>query len=252
VFHFYNAALFVVPLLVAGAFLSNKKYGVITGVLFGLAMIKPQLAVLFFIPLLVNKKYISIGIGILLVIIPLGIASLILKTNPVELVKQTQEMAFQNMANSNAYEANSYYIGFFDAFTHLGVKPQILTLIQTLLFGSIALILCWFYRKAPIPVLFAIPAVFSQCWTYSAAQNYVILAFLILAIVYTLTKDGVPKRAKYILWFILFFCFLPFPEIFRVKFSPILLPLIIRSVWLTGLGLVLYYHREYIAVKKLL
>ncbi|MDR0763382.1 MAG: DUF2029 domain-containing protein [Bacteroidales bacterium] len=234
---YLNPSLFVIPLLILSSLYSGDKNWFLTGTLLGLAMLKPQITALFFIPFLVRGQWKSITTGVMWIIIPLLVASVVYCENPIKLILDYMQGTTEKAEAVN----NDIYYGFFDPLQRcFGVAPGIVTLLQVIVFGVTTLLLCYRYRNASNMVLFSIPAVFSTCWMYTVSTNLTVLALLIMAVMSLLHQN--PKRPhimKTVLIAGIIFMLMPIPELIRRFYSPVLFPLVQHSIYIVLLVIVL-------------
>jgi hypothetical protein len=238
---YMNPSLFVVPLLVLSSLYASDKNWFLTGTLLGLAMLKPQMAALFFIPFLVKGQWKSIITGVMWVVIPLLVASIVYFENPIKLVADYVQ---GTMGEAEA-TTNDIYFGFFDPLQRcFGVATSIVNLLQIIVFGIITLFLCYRYRNASNVILFSIPAVFSTCWMYTVSTNLPVLALLIMAIMFVLHKNlKIPHATRILLIAGIVFMLMPIPELIRKFYSPVLFPLVQHSVYIILLATVLKHDK---------
>ncbi|MDR0620214.1 MAG: DUF2029 domain-containing protein [Bacteroidales bacterium] len=242
---FINASLFVTPLIILGVLYNGKKNEIITGLLLGLAMLKPQTAALFFIPLLFQKKWKSIITGVLCVLVPWFCAALVYEINFVQLFLDHQAANLKISELYNQLNPNTLYWGFLDYFIQTEIiSSNIGTMVQVIIFTAVTAILSYKYRNASNAVLFSIPAVFSTCWMYCVSTNLPVLALLIMAIVLLLFREKrLPLITKILLMAGIVFLIMPIPELIRKIYSPIFLPLLQRSIYIVLLAIVLKYEK---------
>jgi hypothetical protein len=251
-FTFLNPSFFVIPLIVLGVLYgaplpvkSNRNnswmhcgcHEIISGCLLGIALMKPQMAALFFIPFLIRKQIIPLVIGTLWVIVPWLFMSWLYGENPF-----TYLSYYLSPALHIGIKINNY-MGLLDPLIKSCENPSIAHLIQVAFFAMLATFLCWRFRKAQNIVIFAIPAVFSTLWTYSTATNLPVLAILIIAACMSFFKSE-NKIEKVVLFGGVVFMLLPIAEVFRPHYSPVILPIVQRVVYLTILTTVLIIEKR--------
>jgi hypothetical protein len=257
----------VVGLLLIACLLDDKKYGIIVGVLLGFAMIKPQLAILFFLPHLARKNYKVIIAGVITVVVPYLINAAMFGYNPItQLLDYYEISAVTQVANGHAY------FGFFDPLTKwFGVDPLVLSPIQMFICFIVCLILCIKFRNAPNYLLFSIPAVISTLWTYSNEVNLPVLALLIIAIILEIfknttsvvmrrqvvpaaadtatTKNAITAKIIFLLFALLIIA-APFSSSLRLYHFPILAPFIQRATFIIALWVVLKNYSISLSAKS--
>jgi hypothetical protein len=251
-FTFLNPSFFVIPLIVLGVLYgaplpvkSNQNdswmrcncHEIISGCLLGIALMKPQMAALFFIPFLIRKQIIPLVIGTLWMIVPWLFISWLYGENPFTYLSH-----YLSPALHRGMQINNY-MGPLDPLIKSCENPSTVHLIQVVFFAMLATFLCWRFRKAQNIVIFAIPAVFSTLWTYSTATNFPVLAILIIAACMSFFKSE-NKIEKAVLFGGVVFMLLPIAEVFRRNYSPIILPIVQRVAYLTVLTTVLIIEKR--------
>jgi hypothetical protein len=241
---FMNPSFFVIPLIVIAALYDGNKNALLVGTLFGIAMLKPQMAMLFFIPLLVNKQFKAISVGVLWVIIPWLAASFIYGENPLLLLLSHFTQSLDVGLDPNY---NRWYMGLFDPLVRAGLSPSLVNNASMLFFMIATFVLCLYCKKRNVPdvVVYSVPAVFTLCWTYSTSTNIPVLALLIMAIIFTIAIRKMQSSfVKYVLIAGVIFLLLPVPEFIRYKYSPMLFPLMYRIILFTLLFIVIKYNSK--------
>jgi hypothetical protein len=238
---FLNPSLFVIPLIVLGALYGAPhkpdKYNIISGCLLGIALIKPQMTALFLIPFLVRRQIAPLIIGALWVIAPWFFASWRYGENPLTLLADHLSTTFPIGFKANVY------MGILNPLLRICENPAMINLMQMACFTLLVTFLCWRFRKAQNIVVFAIPAVASTLWTYSTATNIPVLAILIIAAgMVFLKSENKMEKAGLVLG--VAFLLLPIAEVFRANYSPVILPIVQRGVYVALLTLMLMIEKR--------
>ncbi|MDR1739231.1 MAG: DUF2029 domain-containing protein [Bacteroidales bacterium] len=228
----------IVGLLLIACLLDDKRHWIIIGVLLGCAMVKPQLAIMFFLPHLARRNYKIIAVSIFVVVVPWLVNSIMFSHNPITLLLDYYKISAETqVANGHAY------FGLFDPLSKwFNINPLIISPFQMALCFIICTILCYKFKQAPNYLLFSIPAVFSTFWTYSNEVNLPVLALLIISIIFYLAEKDFSLKS----FDAIFLCFAiivlaaPFSSSLRLYHFPVLAPLFQRFVFLIALGIVLY------------
>ncbi len=232
-----NVGGHVVGLLLIACLLDDKKHWFIIGVLLGFAMIKPQLAIMFFLPHLFRKNYKIIAVSIIIVVVPWLANAIMFSHNPITLLLDYYKISAETqVANGHAY------FGLLDPLSKwFGINPLVISPFQMAFCFIVCGMLCYKFRQTHNYLLFSIPAVFSTFWTYSNEVNLPVLALLIISIIFYLAeKDfSIKKLDTIFLCFAIIVMAAPFTSSFRLYHFPVLAPLFQRCVFLIALGIVL-------------
>lgn len=183
---FGNQSGIICCLIVLSLFLLED-HPIFTGVLLAFAMCKPQIAAVFFLPLLVKRKFSTIATSVVIVLAGWAASVRMTNTRPLEMLLQ---MLNQGLGYTSSYY--SYY-GIFNILLGFGVPSNVVLLLDVLfacvVFGLLARVLfregldddwlCWF----------ALMSVLSTCWFYKQSHDYVILMLACMAV---FTLDRVP------------------------------------------------------------
>jgi hypothetical protein len=227
----------VFALLIICALIDNRKYPLIAGVCLGLAMIKPQAAVLFFIPFLVRGNLKTLVTAGLIVVVPWLINAWIFSTNPIRQLLDYYETGSQIIYNDNIFN-----LGLLNPLKYVGVSAQTVNQISMLVGLCITSILCYRFKKAPSYILFSICAVISLLWSYVNVVTFLILSLLIVSIILTLVSR---EKQKYIIFLLFSFLIIISPfNSYIVEYSRVLWPTIQYLTLIMVLSIVLTNHKN--------
>lgn len=173
-----------------------EEHEVLAGFIMLFAMIKPQIAIPFFVIFLFYKKWKLISVSVTGVFTAWEISAAWTHTNPVE-----QLMGMVNFAET--MEEGYHVVGILDALRHLGMASQV-ALILSMLTGLIILgiVSYWVSKKVHyerIFILYSIPAIVSIMWCYKTECDYMILILAALAVFELWTQDISWKMAAWLL-----------------------------------------------------
>ena len=166
-----NLMVPVIAALVGMLWCLDRKYDVLAGLCWALASVKPQAVILFVIPLLWRRKFVTClvaaGTCLLLSIPP----AVLCKTSIVTLILQTPA------ANTFGF----YGCGTFPYFICTG-PGDIYGIAMGLIIGIVVcVVMTWLIRKEPDWVVFVAPtAVCSMCWTYVQVYSHALGWFFVL------------------------------------------------------------------------
>ena len=198
---------FFILLLVYTNFYQSRP--VIGGFLLGLAMMKPQTMMPFFVPLIIKRRILLVSISVATVIIAFLLACHVLSTSPIELFKDFSEQGKSATVLSNVY---------------CGVIPSIMSFITEkkaidflqisfVLFLIATFIICWKYRYVERDYAYIISAAISTIWTYSFSYNstgiYILWAIPIIIDFFSREKISLFRLFLYILTLSIMVVYIP-------------------------------------------
>lgn len=144
-----NHAFVVNACLIIFITLDHDKNFLLSGLVLALAMLKPQVSFLFFIPLLLKKQWKPILTAAVIVVAASLGAAFLVRENPIGMLTQ---MYAQGIDYKDAGQSAIYY-GLFDFLTVFNVSPQIFMPPQMLLGIIATFFLCNRYKNSPSIVL---------------------------------------------------------------------------------------------------
>ena len=148
---------------------------ILIGIGMAIAMLKPQIALLFFIPLLYGKRFRSIILSACIVIASwLGTACLT-SASPIGILLDQ----FHVGASLNETSLYTYY-GLLTPLSSHGVSTTAILLLQACIFVPLAFYLGWKFRHAPLDQQFALIAFLTALWCYHHNMDLPILGFVVL------------------------------------------------------------------------
>jgi len=222
----------------------TAKYELLIAFLMVIAMLKPQVALLFYIPLLIRKYYKSIFIsGSILLASWLGV-SVIVNVSPLTILLEQFQVGV-DLKYTSVY----VYYGILDFLTDFGISTNLTMLIEIAIFVPVVFILCYRFRKASTWVLFSIPALFMLFWCYHHNTEVQIVGILMVCISYLLfTESKLTKPEQSYCIFLLLFNLIPVSYIYY-EISPFI-PFLQRIIYLAGLILILKYSDSLRSLKS--
>jgi hypothetical protein len=226
----------IAGLLLIACLLDDKKYGILIGILLAIAMCKPQIALLFFLPHLARKNYKIIITSIVVVVVPWLVNAIMFSQNPI-----TMLLDYYNLGAETQVRNGHAYFGLFAPLSQqFGMDILIINSAQMIVCFIICGILCYKFRKAPKYIQFSIPAVFSTFWTYCNEVNMSVLALLIISIIFVLAETDKKLTVQSIfLIFAIIVLAAPFSSSLRLYHFPILAPFIQRATFIIALLVIL-------------
>ena len=199
--HLANNGMFTCLCIIAVYYLlqTDSSFGkdILIGLFMSIAMLKPQTALLFFIPLLFNKKYKSIVISIIVVLGTWLTASVLTDASPISLLTD------QFNVGSSLNETSEYvYYGLLDSLVNIGVNTTYILIIQFAVFVPLAFVLGYKFRNKSYLFQFAVMAIISSIWCYNHNVDLPVLGFVALYYAYTVLDSN--KENTYLIIFVLF------------------------------------------------
>ncbi len=222
----------------------TTKNEILIALLMVIAMLKPQIALLFYIPLLIQKYYKSILIsGSILLASWLGVSAIVNVSPLTILLEQFQ------VGVDLKYISVYVYYGILDFLTSFGISTNLIMLIQAAIFIPIVFILCYRFRQSSSWVIFSIPALFMLFWCYHHNTEVQIVGILMVCISYLLfTETKLTKPEQLYCVFLLLFNLIPISYLYY-EISP-LIPFLQRMFYFAGLILILKYSDSFSSLKS--
>lgn len=222
-----NGALFALFLVISVYIVDDYEY--ISGVLLAFAMIKPQIAALFYISFFLKRKYKVILVSIVILCLSWGIYLILMGGNPIiqmiDILKQ-----------SEGRNANFIWFGIFDPITKMG-KSGTIAIVYSMIFGiALVTLLSLGILKSTFSgdtlLYYSIPAVMSTIWCYKSTSDLVILVLPNIMLLYIIIKYDVGFG---------FWCLLNSAlVVFNVKIFSGIIRRIIHYDWLFGVNMDAY------------
>lgn len=168
-----NNGMVAALLLIIAIFIYDS-HPIIAGGVLTLAMVKPQLTAVFYVVLLIKRKFVPIAVSAVLGGVSMVIVSMLTGVSPLILIKQTTDASGV---------LSDTYIGFFDMLRYYGL-PLDLTLYLDILLGVCFLCACtyiMFMQKVEEPLIcFTVPAVMQSFWFYKQSHDNIIICVLMM------------------------------------------------------------------------
>lgn len=189
---FGNQSGIVCCLIILSLFLLED-HEPLAGVLLAVAMCKPQIAAVFFLPLLVKRKWKAIFTAAAIVLAGWAAAVWLTHTGPLEMLLQ---MLTQGLGYTNSYYS---YFGLFNILLQFGVSSRVVLVLDILLgLGLFALLARIMFREGldgDWLAWYALISVISTCWFYKQSHDYVILSLACIVIFCCLRRVPLPLYA---------------------------------------------------------
>ncbi len=216
-------------LLILTFWLIQKNKNIWAGLIFGIAMIKPNISAFYFLILIIQRRYqalLSFSLYIILGSINIWI---ITKLTPIYMLNK--------IFKQSKYFAHKGYSGI-HAFTALGFDPKQATLFLGIIGILLITIIIYFCRNYSLLNLFAICSVIGRVCTYHRIYDNLMLIFLLLAII-KITFEKPNKLNIFFLSLVSLSLWLPaiFIDFFKLEFIQII-------IWLIALGHILIQGRQ--------
>jgi hypothetical protein len=169
-------AIVILAFLVAALLFDEAGHDVLSGLMLAMAMIKPTIALPFFLIPLVRGRWKSLAVGAAAV--GLGTAVVWARTgvNPIEMLQQMSAVADQIEVPKGEPGTVTWLID-------LGLPASIAMKVNMAGVAIPAAVAMWVLRRSPVDVLYAIAAVTAQIWTHHKAYDEVVLLLLVVPLV---------------------------------------------------------------------
>lgn len=194
--HYGNIGSIICCLLIMVIFLADSN-PYISGILLGFAMMKPQIAALVCLILLVNRKWKSLLIGAVIDFAGWGATCVVTNTKPLVLLKETFTYGMKS---------DKQYLGLLTLMENFHWGKNWILLLNVVIGIAYSSIL-WHYLKTNCDlnknelILYAPACVASTFWIYKNGTDYMILAYVAACFGILCMKSVLSKRDFWIsLW----------------------------------------------------
>lgn len=160
-------------LLIGMFWLIQKHRDILAGLLFGLALVKPNISALFFFILIIRQRYVAV----IACFFYISFASLAIWM----LTKVSPFYMLAKMITASKYFGGSGYSGV-NVLINFGLETTIATVLLALVMTVTLVAILYVCRHYSLLTLFATAAVLGRIWTYHRAYDNVMLIFLLLAL----------------------------------------------------------------------
>jgi len=168
-----NYGLIMIALL-AGAYRADEAgRPTLSGLLLGVAMLKPQIAAPFLLVALLRGRFRALAAAAIYLVAATVAIWIISGIDPLLMLKQSVQMA-----GMFAQTTDGLLTVVLDAGVPFRLAAPLTALLCIAIFGPIL----WRYRDRSPMLLFAIAAIMSRLWTYNLNTSNLILVFLLLAL----------------------------------------------------------------------
>lgn len=158
------------------------EHPITSGVLFGLAMVKPQVAAPFFLVFLLQKKHLTAVVSVLVVVFAWVVSFLVTSTPPFQMVVQM-------LHQGTSYVGTYTYYGLFDFLDVFAIAPTFILLLDIIAAGIFLLVCYLLLRRFQLQnntlIAYSCAAVASTFWFYKQVYDLLVLCipavFLFLA-----------------------------------------------------------------------
>ncbi len=176
-----NYPVIVVALLIGAYQADEADRPVLSGLLIGVAMLKPQIAGPFLLVALVRGRFRALAAAAIYLIVACAAIWMLSPVNPLRMLSQSAQLG-SNFANTTD--------GLLGVVLNLGVPYRLAAPITAITSLAIFIPVLWYCRERSLMVLFAIAALTSRVWTYNLNTSNLVFIFLLLA----LWKLAIEKR----------------------------------------------------------
>lgn len=177
---------FIVAALVACYLLLNRGHRVLAGLCLGFALAKPQISLLFTVPLLVTGEFVALAVAAAYAASAMLIVCAMTGLTPVALFGDWQR-----------YIASIEWPGYgpYQLLIDAGLPERDVLLGSALVFGGVAMTVIAILRQRPLLVLFAIAAAAGRLWSYHQLYDNLMIVFLLIATGTQMLRSDRPQPA---------------------------------------------------------
>jgi len=186
-----NYGLLIAGLTVLFLAAEEKNRPVLSGVIWAVMMIKPQLVMLLFWPLLFQRRYVTIGVAIVTCLMATLVSAAFLHESPVDLIHQTYLLGIPYVETPIWWKPIDSLLGSYSNLVRMGF-----------FFGLCGWIAWWMRAVKPFVMRYVAPFILLPVWFY--CQDYDLLASWPAA--YLILYWFHNRRQKWHGW--IFFCWL--------------------------------------------
>ncbi len=176
----YGCLLLVLSVCMLEALARNKQC--LAGIAWSLMMIKPQVGVLLFWPLFWGRKFITIGVAVLICVVVTLWPAHIYDESPLTLILQISQLGNTDIkSNTASFIGLSYkYLGDYGVFIWMAFCVVLCGILSYCVRKSPS----WIFRIVPVLLIF-------PYWTYSQGHDYVVLwpLYVLIAFYLMSAKD---------------------------------------------------------------
>lgn len=157
------------------------KYEILSGLLLGIAMIKPQIILPFYVVFLLRKKWKAIIVSAVMVIVSWGLSAGMTQMNPLTQLYNVLFMSF-------SYDQSFWIYGIFDSLQNVGLSSSFVMLLSMIAGVAVCAGFSWNSLKSEICdnrlfFQYMTPAIVSVFWCYKSQCDYNILMIVAVGIV---------------------------------------------------------------------
>lgn len=175
-----------------------ERQPVMGGLLLGLGMMKPQMMMPFFVPLVIRRKFLVVFVSVALVSVAYFAACAIIYTNPIDLFDSFSRQGVAATRLSKVYCGLISSIGAFVS----GKNSTDFLNISFVVFLMLTFVLSWRFGNMENMYIYLIPAAISTIWSYSYAYNstgiYILWAVPIVLDFFAREKISIGRLLLYI------------------------------------------------------
>ena len=166
-------AIYILAFLLAAMLLERRGHSVLSGLMLGMAMIKPTIAAPFILIPLILGRWRTVATCIAVVGAGAAVAWVQTGVSPVEMLQQMVAVAEQIEIPKREPGPVTWLI-------QLGLSAPVASKIASVLFITPCIAAMWICRGRPIEVPFAIAAVTAQIWTHHKGYDSVVLLLMLV------------------------------------------------------------------------
>jgi hypothetical protein len=175
-------AFFITVALLGALACDGKAWGIASGLLLGMALGKPNIALFFGMVFLMKRRWVTLGVALAYVMVAWGLTAWLVRTSPMTLLHD-----WQAYVESMAFPGYSMV----QVTSRMGISQPAAIKALVVLGGLGTTALCWVFRKREILVLAAVAATLGRLFSYHQLYDNQMMVFLLLPLVLAyLRKPG--------------------------------------------------------------
>lgn len=167
-------------LLIVMFWLLKKHRDILAGLVFGLAMIKPNISALYIFALIVRRRVKALLSFSFYIVVASTTIWIVTKLSPIYMIGR-------NLRHSTFFAKEGYSL--INIFINLGIDTKVATFLSPLLGLLIITIICYLGRNYSLLTLFAIASFIGRIWTYHRVYDNLMLIFLLFALLNVTLKN---------------------------------------------------------------
>jgi hypothetical protein len=169
-----NYGVIILAALIAALWFDEKRRPLLAGLMLGIALSKPTIALPFLLPFLVKRRWGTLCVAIVYICAGGCLTWFMTGTDPLTM--------FRQMIEYSKYWGVTTGADIVFVLAQLGVERELALKVAAVSIGGLGLAVLFAWRRSSMLTLFAITAVVARFWTYHRAYDNMMLVFLFWAL----------------------------------------------------------------------